>query len=344
MDRRDREPFTTRPQMTSGNRKSSDFGDVPELRTRTGKLARKVLMDNLLSIAREGEGGKASKLKKASRKQPRYTCSICGSIFAGEAEKGLHERACEILQRGEMRSKASPERRPPRVGDHLIHSRKGSDNSKNLLKATYSLVNDFKGSVPTFVRQRPETVTNNKGRFKQDFSSNFVNDYRHFLRKEKREDEERERSRKQKGREQRRRGQRRGEDGRGEEGGGKRERDAAATAADMGNAARFDLAAYNLKWEDFFCKCQNLEILEMSDIPWLPDSLDISSFGGSTEEARASLRSLVLRWHPDKFGATIKTAGLGAKEIGTIMEKVKMTSQMLLLLFQNVERNPNPQK
>jgi len=97
----------------------------------------------------------------------------------------------------------------------------------------------------------------------------------------------------------------------------------------------FSFPLYNRKWESFL---KEKRLNSMEDIPWLPPGLTVKALGVNMGEAKAMVRGMILRWHPDKFSGIIqgKEVGVGVV-VEEVMERVKVTSMMLIDLMKEVK-------
>ena len=97
----------------------------------------------------------------------------------------------------------------------------------------------------------------------------------------------------------------------------------------------FSFPLYNRKWEAFL-RGRRLE--SAGDIPWLPAGLTVGTLGVNLAEARAIVRGMILRWHPDKFSGVLQGKEVGeGVDLTEVMERVKGTSMMLIGLMKDVK-------
>ncbi|GMI31903.1 hypothetical protein TrCOL_g7481 [Triparma columacea] len=317
------------------DRKESCFGEPPELKTRTGRLGKKTHLTNLISIVRESEGGRP---KKGGQGRNTRGCKVCGRIFGSKMEVEGHERACRMLMKGEMRSKAS--KNSGTGGLAGLHAGSSSNRLDELLARTAAYgqglgvggqgvggsgdpgvgpcVGDFFSThKPAQSSRTPFPFNSSAGISPGDFATGpqNTNDYISMLQREKKEERRRERERMEKEKERLQR---------------KRE-----MAREDKLPVGFSFPLYNRKWEAFL-RVRRLESAE--DIPWLPAALTVGNLGVNLAEARSIVRGMILRWHPDKFSGVLQGKEVGEGiDLVAVMERVKGTSMMLIGLMKDIK-------
>ena len=97
----------------------------------------------------------------------------------------------------------------------------------------------------------------------------------------------------------------------------------------------FSFPLYIRKWEAFLA----MRRIESEDeIPWLPEGLTVGALGVNLAEARAIVRGMILRWHPDKFSGILQGKEVvKGVDLNGILERAKGTSMTLIGLMKEVK-------
>ncbi|GMH99941.1 hypothetical protein TrST_g1092 [Triparma strigata] len=294
----------------SSSMKSSSFGEPPTLNTRTGKLARKTHLKNLLSIANSGPS-------EPKVVQPTFRCSICARLFPNPDALSFHARACAMLKKGEVISEKWKVTKPARSSSKVRTQR--GDGLEALLKKTAEMGGGFSANI--FGGDGDGNLGSGLG---SGFSSNFnTNGYvKQKLERQRKEREE--------AREKLRQAKMKIEtewDFRADD----REREKEEARREL-RRTTFDSKEHEARWSQFVNRSRGKNPLKIADVPFIPEA-QRESLKGKLDKAQ--VRAMILRWHPDKFGSTYGSK-FRPEDVELVMEGVKETSRLLLEILKMI--------
>ena len=222
---------------------------------------------------------------------------MCGAEVERESEKVEHERVCGMLRRGEEKA------RKAMAASKVKGSRSVDPHLESLLRSTADFALKFKGAPQ---RWRPDgDFLEPRHGFPAGFSRNFgTNKYVHSSQYRTSSSSQCDSAFKS----------------------GKVDpptrRVTKPTQINPECSPFFNLEEQDNLWSRFVHRSLGKAPLRYRDVPFVPAS-DLEKLDKALD--RAAVRSLILRWHPDKFGSSFGRRFVDDVERSKVMEKVKET-------------------